>query len=68
MHGEKTTPEFVPTIEAAEALGVPAAWLRREVEAGRVPSLHAGRRVLVSITDARAVLAERARKGEAVAR
>ncbi|HYE60702.1 MAG TPA: hypothetical protein VD997_01790 [Phycisphaerales bacterium] len=38
------TPEkFVTLMELARKTGLPAAWLRREAEAGRLPSIMAGR-------------------------
>lgn len=47
--------------DTATALGVPAAWLRREAQAGRVPSLKAGRRLLFDLGDVSAALAARTR-------
>lgn len=46
---------------AAHRLGVPTAWLRREVEEGRLPGLVAGRSVLVHLPTITALLAERAK-------
>ncbi len=40
---------FLPLRQAAVRLGVPAAWLRTEAKADRIPSLRAGRRVLFNI-------------------
>jgi excisionase family DNA binding protein len=40
--------KFMSAELAASRLGVPAAWLRREVEAGRITSLRAGRKLLVN--------------------
>jgi len=57
---------FVPARRAAASLGVPIAWLKREAEAGRVPAVRAGRRLLIHLDDARATLAERAKAGEGV--
>ena len=45
--------------DTSTALGVPAAWLRREAQAGRVPSLRAGRRLLFDLADVAAALAAR---------
>jgi hypothetical protein len=51
---------FVPIRQAAEALGVPLAWLRRQSETGRVPAVRAGKRWFVHWDRARAALAEQA--------
>ena len=45
----------------ARELRVPIAWLREEVEAGRVPSLRAGRRLLIHLPTVRRLLVERAK-------
>ena len=61
-----TAPQtFLPLHQAANRLGVPAAWLRNEADAGRVPCLRAGRRVLFNPDTIEAVLLERAQlKGD----
>lgn len=41
----KTT--YLSVDDAARRLGLPAAWLRREVKAGRLPHIRAGRRLRV---------------------
>lgn len=46
---------------AARCLRVPAGWLRDEIEAGRLPALIAGSRVLVHVPTVAAELAERAK-------
>ena len=57
-------PQFEPVRKAAHDLGVPLAWLSREARAGRIPSLTAGRRLLVDVSRVAKVLARRAqRKG-----
>jgi len=53
---------FLPLRRAAVRLGVPAAWLRAEAEAGRVPHLRVGRRLLVNPQAVERVLLERARQ------
>lgn len=60
-----TTPaeSFVPLHRGAVQLGVPAAWLKGEALADRVPCLRAGRRILVNIDAVKAALLERARQG-----
>lgn len=50
--------------ELAKRLRVPKTWLRREVVAGRVPFLRAGRRRLFNADAVTTVLAERAAQGE----
>jgi len=56
-----TNPEtFVAVQHAAIRLGVPAAWLKAEAEAGRVPSLRAGRRILVNLEIVKDALLQRA--------
>jgi hypothetical protein len=39
---------FIPLRSAAISLGVPYAWLKAEVKAGRVPHIAVGRRLLVN--------------------
>ncbi|MFK7883905.1 MAG: helix-turn-helix domain-containing protein [Phycisphaerales bacterium] len=53
-------PAFVAVTEAAELLGIPLAWMKREAEAGRIPAVRAGRRWLVHLERTQAILAERA--------
>lgn len=57
-----TNQRFVKTTQAAARLGVPAAWLRREAAAGRVPNLRAGRRLLFDVEAVERALSERADK------
>lgn len=54
------TPPFVTVRRAAKQLGLPAAWLRRETEAGRLPSIRAGKSRLVDPEMIRAALHDRA--------
>jgi hypothetical protein len=56
---EKRT-AFIPIDSAAVRLGVPAAWLRAEAEAARVPVLRAGKRLLVDVAEVQKVLIARA--------
>lgn len=58
--------KFVPIRQAAVALGVPLAWLKREVESGRIPAVRAGQRWLVHVEQAQRVLTERAVDGGAL--
>jgi len=53
---------FVPLKVAAIRLGLPAAWLRAEAVAGRVPCLRAGRRLLVNPPAVERALLDRARQ------
>lgn len=56
----KQNPEaFISLRVAAARLGVPAAWLKSEAEANRIPHLRAGRRILVNVRAVRAALIER---------
>jgi hypothetical protein len=52
----------LPLYIVARRLGVPANWLRAEAEAGRVPHLKAGRRVLLNLDVVCNLLAERAKR------
>lgn len=48
---------------AARALGVPAHWLRAEIEAGRLPGLRAGRTIIVHVPTIAKRIAARAAEG-----
>ena len=37
---------FIPLHALSRRLGLPAAWIKAEAEAGRIPSLRAGRRLM----------------------
>jgi hypothetical protein len=57
---------FLPLQQAALRLGVPAAWLRAEAKADRIPALRAGRRLLFNIPLVqRSLLARAQRQGAA---
>lgn len=58
--------EPLPLSRAARCLGVPSAWLRDEINAGRLPGLIAGKVVLVHCPTVADMLAERAKRGEGV--
>ena len=63
MSNAHNPPEtFLPLKDAAYRLGVPAAWLRAEADAGRVPHLRVGRRLLVNAEAIERVLLERAQQ------
>lgn len=49
VNNEEYPEQAVPVNVAARCLRVPAAWLRGEIEAGRLPGLHAGRAILVHV-------------------
>jgi len=53
-----TTTAFVPQEVCALRLGLPLAWFKREVEAGRIPFVMAGRRRMFAIDVVRRSLAE----------
>ena len=55
------TIDLLPLGPMARRLRVPVAWLRAEAEAGRVPHLTAGARLLFDPDAVKRVLAERAR-------
>jgi hypothetical protein len=63
MRTAQTPETFLPLKQAASQLGVPAAWLRREALAGRVPCLRARRRLLFNLAAAEAALLARSREG-----
>lgn len=53
--------------ELAERTGLPVAWLKREADAGRLPCLRVGRRLMFDLEAVRLVLSERVKR-EGVAR
>ena len=57
----RTPKVAVPLNVASRFIGVQIAWLREEVESGRIPGLLAGRIVLVHIPTVLALLTERAK-------
>lgn len=62
--------KFGPIPRIARLLGLPAAWLKAEAEAGRVPSLVVGRRRLARVDEVERAINERAKsqcREEAVA-
>lgn len=56
-----------PLGAAARALGVPQGWLRAEADAGRIPHLRAGSRLLFNVDLLKRALLERVRRDAAVA-
>lgn len=55
------TEKLLPLSVVARLVRVPAAWLQGEVDAGRLPSLRAGRRILLDPEAVEAELLRRAR-------
>jgi hypothetical protein len=53
---------LAPLLEASRLLRVPAAWLRAEAEAGRLPHLRAGKSILFDVDLVERLLIERARR------
>ncbi len=60
MKHKKNERMFVPIRTSAARIGVPLAWLKREVESGRVPAVRAGRQWLVHLERAREIIAKQA--------
>lgn len=55
--------ELVTLRVLAKRLGLSVAWLRAEVQAGRLPHLKAGKRLLFSVEAVRQHLIQRASEG-----
>jgi hypothetical protein len=66
--GVETTQQELVTAHglALELRPLSAAWLKAEAEAGRIPCLRAGRRLLFNVEAVKAVLLERAATEKAV--
>jgi hypothetical protein len=58
----ENTTSILNVLGLARRLGLPAAWLKAEAKAGRIPSLRAGRRLLFNPEAVERVLLERAAK------
>ena len=54
------TRKLMPMAAFARQTGVPASWLKAEAEAGRIPHLRAGSRILVDPAAVERVLLDRA--------
>jgi hypothetical protein len=52
---------FIPLHALSRRLGLPAAWIKAEAEAGRIPSLRAGRRLMFNPDAVERILIERAK-------
>jgi hypothetical protein len=59
---------FVSLLAAANSLGVPAAWLKAEAQAARVPHLKVGRRILFNVARVERALLDRCEVAEGSAR
>ncbi len=55
---------LLPVNVVARRLRIPAKWLRDEAEAGRIPCLRAGNRILCDLEAVEAALLDRAREGQ----
>lgn len=56
-----SSPRPVTLSQAARSLGLPVDWLREEAQAGRVPCLRAGDRLLFDLEALRVLIMERTR-------
>lgn len=52
---------FIPLHALSRRLGLPAAWIKTEAEAGRIPSLRAGRRLMFNPDVVERILIDRAK-------
>ncbi len=56
-------PKLIPLFALAQRLYVPAKWLRQEAEAGKIPHLKAGSKILFNPCIVEKILLQRASKG-----
>lgn len=63
MRAMVSSTRLLPIAVVARQLFVPVTWLREECEAGRIPCLKAGRRILVDAQLVESLLIERATAG-----
>jgi len=56
-------PKLIPLFAMAQRLYVPAKWLRQEAEAGKIPHLKAGNKILFNPHIVEKILLQRATKG-----
>ena len=52
----KDTPQYIRPQQAASTLGLPIAWLNRQIEAGHIPYISVGRSRRVRLGDVTSVL------------
>jgi hypothetical protein len=64
MKNKKNDRMFVPIRTSAARIGVPLAWLKKEVESGRIPAIRAGRQWLIHLERAREIIAKQAKNNE----
>jgi hypothetical protein len=57
--GMKPEKSFVTLEDLARSLGLPAAWLKGEAKAGRIPSLRVRRRTLFHVPSVELALTQR---------
>ena len=57
---------FVPLHVVSRRLGLPAAWIKAEAEAGRIPCLRTVQRLMFNLDEVESVFVERAKAGTAV--
>ena len=50
---------YIPLTVLSEQAGLPAAWLKAEADAGRIPCLRAGRRLMFDAEAVKKALADR---------
>ena len=53
---------FISLHQMSQRVGLPAAWLKSEAESGRIPCLHAGRRLMFNPEAVERILIDRARR------
>ena len=56
---------YIPLRQLARDTGLPVAWLKAEAEAGRIPSLRVGRRLLFDSKVVKRTLRQRAKRQRA---
>jgi len=56
-------PKLIPLFAMAQRLYVPAKWLRQEAEAGKIPHLKAGNKIVFNPYVVEKLLIKRATKG-----
>lgn len=59
--GGMDTKTFIPLHALSRRLGLPAAWIKAEAKAGRIPSLRAGRQLMFNPDAVERILIERAK-------
>lgn len=60
-----TSKPFVSLHTLSQQLGLPAAWIKAQAVAGKIPSLRTGRRLMFNQTDVQHVLLKRANSNAA---